>query len=203
MHAPGHRPTEALLASVSRELSQRDAAEVQRLEDAAAANPADVGAQLALIRKLRGLGRAEEALKRLETQSPRFDGDPTWQSEFAVTLIDLDRRDEAIARCRRGVELAPRDPSLMLELATLLFERREPANGLARDDISRAWRLTDRVEDIAPGWPKALAFRAELYALRGDLQAAARYYRLAIEATPREDANRAAYENRLKTLGGG
>jgi len=124
-----------------------------------------------------------------------FADNVTWQTEYAVTLVYLNERDQAIERYRKCLELKPDDPQRGVELAMLLLERREG------NDLEEAWRLAERASALAPGAPFVLACQAELLALRGELEAAVELYRKAVEALPPQSAARRVYEQRARTLG--
>ena len=194
MQVPGHPRTAAALARVSRELSEHDeelARLTKRLED----HPDDVASEVALVRRNRELGLTIEALARLQRGEPRFGDNADWQAEYAVTLVFLDRRDEAMERYHKCLQLDPDDPQRAVELVMLLLERR------AGNDLDRAWALVDHASSLAPGAPSVLACRAELLALRGDLTGAVGLYDQAIHALPPESDRRRIFEQRAKALG--
>jgi tetratricopeptide (TPR) repeat protein len=147
------------------------------------------------VRKLRELGRAREALERFRAHEHEFGDNVAWQTEYAVTLVYLNERDEAIERYRRCLELDPAEPQLLVESAMLLLERRE------EDDLDEAWRLAGRAAELAPGAPSVLICRAELLALRGDLTEAGALYQKAIGSLPPGSELRRKLEARAKTLG--
>ncbi|MCH7808636.1 MAG: hypothetical protein IIB60_05375 [Planctomycetes bacterium] len=196
MQTPGHPPTVKLLRLASERVSARDAPELARLREAAQTAPNDVEAELALVRKLRELGQLDEALGRLHDREARFHSSALWQNEFAWTLVYLDRRDPAIERYRKCLELDPHDAQRLVELSMLLLERRQG------DDLNEAQRLADRAEKLAPGAPFVLICRAELLALRGDLDRAVALYREAIRTMPDDNERRRTLENRARALGG-
>jgi tetratricopeptide (TPR) repeat protein len=194
MQAPGPPRIRAVLDEAVHELVSRDTELAERR--AAAQNaPNDVNAELALLRTLRALGLLAEALNRLESREAAFASFPEWQAEYAVTLVLLGRRDEAIARYRRVLQLAPENPQIAVELAMLLLERRES------DDLTQAWELSNRAMQAAPDAPNVLACRAELLALRGDLAQAVELYRRAIDRLPPDSPARHSFEERARTLG--
>ena len=195
MQVPEHPPTVQALAFVSDKVCIQHDAEVQALRVEAEKNPLDAAAEVALIRKLVQLARTDEALARLRARQGQFGDSPGWQYEYAVTLVLLDRRDEAIARYARCLELAPTDVDLRVELASLLLERREG------DDLDRAWELTARAMELAPEAPSVLGCRAELLALRGDLQAAGALYQRAIERLPPDSDAWRQFRERAAALG--
>ena len=112
-----------------------------------------------------------------------------------MTLVYLNERDQAIDRYRRCAALAPDDADVIVELAMLLFERRE------NDDLAEAEQLVDRASEMAPGAPTVLVCRAELVALQGDLATAGELYRRAIEALPPGSNQRRVYQERASVLG--
>jgi Flp pilus assembly protein TadD len=180
---------------VSRELATQSESELDRLRQSADDAPADLEAELALIRKLRELGRIEEALDRLRAGEDRFQPIAALQAEYAVTLVYLNDRDGAIDRYRRSADLDPQNPQVAVELAMLLLERRQ------HDDLDRAWDLVTRASELAPQSPFAKVCRAELLALRGDIAGAVASYHDAIRLLPPGHELRRACEERAKTLG--
>ncbi len=196
MQVPGHRSTGAALATVTRELAVRSAEELAELERKAEAAPDDVGVQLTLVRKLRDVGRLEDARRILRRRDHRFPASSEWQTEYAVTLVLLNDRDGAIDRYRAALELRPDHPRAAVELAMLLLERREDT------DIEEAWELSTRAKRLAPHDPFVLVCRAELLALRGDIEQAVAVYRDAIRALPPNSPQRRAMEERARALGG-
>jgi tetratricopeptide (TPR) repeat protein len=194
MQVPGHPPTAAALRSVSRELTQRDP-DLPRLTRQADDNPADVDAETALVRRLRDLGLLHEAVTRFREREDRFAGSATWQAEYAVTLVYLNERDEAIERYGRSLSLAPEEAQRAVELAMLLLERRNIG------DLEEARRWVEHASRLAPDAPSVLACRAELLALRGDIGGALALYDRAIRLLPPESDQRGVFEQRAKALG--
>jgi tetratricopeptide (TPR) repeat protein len=195
MQVPGHPSTASALERASRELSLQEHEQLSRLAQTAADRPDDVEAEVATSRMMRELGRMHDALDRFRTSESRFSASALWQSEYAVTLVYLNDLDGAIARYLQAIELAPDDPQRMVELAMLLLERRQ------EDDLNQAWELATRASRVAPGAPYVLICRAELLALRGDLQGAVSAYQEAISGLPAGSNQRRALEQRARALG--
>lgn len=195
MQVPDHSGTEQALAYASRRVTEMREPELDRLREKVAIDPNDVEAEIALVVKLREFGLMDQALGRLEAGEKRFDESVAWQTEYAVTLVYLNKRDRAIQRYWKCVTIDPSDPHLAVELAMLLLERREGT------DLGQAEDLAERAETLAPGAPAVLACRAELLALRGDLAAAIRLYERAIEGLPKGSELRRIYEQRAAALG--
>lgn len=195
MQAPGDPTTVDRLAQVSRELTEGDE-QLTSLRRQVADSPEDVDAEIALIRRLRDLGLLGEALTRHQRRQDAFATSPTWQAEFAVTLVYLNRIDQAIDRYRGSLALDPNEPQPAVELAMLLIERRE------RGDLDEAKRWADHAFGLAPNDPSVLACLAELAALHGDLSTAIELYEQAIHLLPPESPQRRTFEQRVQTLGG-
>ena len=194
MQVPDHPPTVAALSRVSRELAQRDE-ELVSLRRYLANRPNDVAAEIALVQRLRELGLAGEALARLHPREADFADRAAWQAEYAVTLVYLNRRDQAVERYRQSLRLDPDNPQRAVELAMLLRERR------AAGDLAEAWRWADHASTLAPDAPSVLVCRAELLALRGDLTGAVGLYERAIRALPPDSERRRLFEHRAEALG--
>ena len=195
MQVPGHPPTAAALEQASRELSVREGEQLSRLARTAEERSDDVEAEVAVIRIMRELGRIRGALDRFRANESRFSASALWQSEYAVTLVYLNDLDGAIVRYLQAIELGPDDPQRMVEVAMLLLERRQD------NDLDQAWELATRASHLAPGAPFVLICRAELLALRGDMQGAVAAYQEAIRALPAGTDQRQALEQRARTLG--
>ncbi|MEE8411391.1 MAG: hypothetical protein V3S47_02730, partial [Acidobacteriota bacterium] len=157
--------------------------------------PDDVAAEIALLQRLRELGLAGEALARLQPREVDFANSAAWQAEYAVTLVYLNRRDQAVERYRQSLRLDPDNPQRAVELAMLLRERR------AAGDLDEAWRWAEHASTLAPDAPSVLVCRAELLALRGDLTGALALYERAIRALPVGSDRRRLFEQRAKALG--
>ena len=136
-----------------------------------------------------------EALGRLEQAGDRFEKVLEWQVEYAVTLAYLNRRDDAIGRYRMALAIQPDSANLLVELAMLLLERRREG------DIEDAWSLAGRAESVAPRMAVVLVCKAELLALRGNLNEAVRLYEQAIGLLPPRNEMRRVYTERAAVLG--
>jgi tetratricopeptide (TPR) repeat protein len=196
MQFPGHKETEEALQWAGEALSKAAEDELEQLRLAAAANPANLDLELALVAKLRDLARYDEALARLAAAESRFASYAAFQREYAVTLVMAGRRDEAIERYRQCVKLAHDDGTARVELAALLMERQ--ANG----DLAEAERMLEAAEAVAPDLDGVLILRAKLLALKGDLDGAVALYRRLIQALPQDSELRQVLREEVKKLGG-
>jgi len=195
MQVPGHAATveafqrarDVMAATVSQDLA--------RLRQVAESQTGDAEVQLQLVRKLRDIGRATEARDHMRSHDDQFKDSAGWQAEFAVTLVFLNRRDEAIDRYRRAVLLDQNNPQVAVELAMLLVERRQG------NDLVEAAALADAASRLAPGSSSVLVCRAELEALGGNIAGAQALYRDAIRALPADHPLRPVYQERLGVLG--
>ncbi len=196
MQVPENPPTHAALERASDEVLRKGQGdEIDRLRREADARREEIGPQLALIRRLRDLGRTEQALIRLQSGEDRFADYVEWQAEYAVTLVYLDQRDLAIAHYRSAIRLSPRSPQLMVELAMLLLERRDEG------DVGDAKRLSEQAEILAPDNPAVLVCRAEVLALAGEISEAIELYHRAAAGLALDDPRHRMFEERAKALG--
>lgn len=196
MQVPGHPPTEEALRIASQRLAGAQESALTDLRDEANGNPGHLPIQIALVRRLRDVGLINEALAHLKKHEDRFTDSGDWQYEFAVTLVMKNRLDDAIERYRRCIDLQPAKTGTIIELGMLLIERRE------RGDLAEATSLCDAASEQAPNDPRALVCRAEIAALRGDLDQAARAYESAIRMVPPGSNLHRSWSERKKALGG-
>jgi protein O-mannosyl-transferase len=195
MQAPNDPETQRALAEASNQLRLAAGPQLKALEQAARENPNNMAAQLAYVRMLRSLGLTADALKELELGKVHFADDSEWMSEWATTLVYLDRRDDAIEKYRRALELEANNAQLMVELGMLLLERR------AGSDIENADRMVRRGLELQPESAKFHAALGEVLAVKGDIVSARKCFRRAFELSqPGSDDTRRLAE-RLRTLG--
>ncbi len=192
---PGHAATEEALAFVKETLRTSHSQALDAARQLADNNPQEVGAEIAFLKKLQKYDRFDEALARLKAREADFSADLAWQVEYAVTLVLSDNRDDAVVRYQKCIELAPENPILRVELAMLLFERRDDG------DIDQAWDLCNRAAAIDPIQPEAILCQAELYAFKGDISRALELYRSAIDLLSPADPRRSSWQQRARTLG--
>lgn len=196
MQFPGHPEVDAALHIVGNLLAGRREGELAAAREAADARPDDLDAELNYLRMLIDLGRNEEALARMDSADKRFSAHVAWQRQYAVALLYAGRRDAAIVRYQRCLELAPSAPGTMVELAALLLERRDAG------DQEEAERLVRRALELAPDDAGARVLHAEMLAMRGDIEEALRVYAKVIESLPADSPQRTAWEARARTLAG-
>ncbi|MGB9122752.1 MAG: tetratricopeptide repeat protein [Candidatus Angelobacter sp.] len=104
-------------------------------------------------------------LAQLLQQSPRNSADLDYY--YGVALAHLERWDEAGKALSDGQGLAPTDKRFPIELAGVAFKQKK--YGEARHDLHRALRLDPKDE-------YANEFLATVYFLRGNLEAALKYW---------------------------
>jgi tetratricopeptide (TPR) repeat protein len=196
MQVPGHPPTTAQLELVRSLMQQARSSQLQSVLRAALEAPQDVQAELSVVRMLRELGRPYDAIARFKAGTDRFADSAAWQAEYAVTLIFLNRIDEAIERYRLALALNPDDIATSVELAMLLLERR------AADDVAEAWQLANAALAAAPTNPNVLVCQAELHAFDGNIGEALQNYRAAIGSLAADDPRRSVFAARARVLGG-
>lgn len=194
MQVPGHPMTRKALEQAAAKVAGDPGSPLRELEQSAQQNANDPNIQLASIRLLRELGRTEQALQLLQKNAPKFPGNADWAYETAITLVYLNRRDEAIEAYGATLALRP-TPQAHVELGMLLIERR------TGDDVPRA---RDLVEKALAAEPENATFHAalgEIQALQGDLEGAGRSLRRALELTDPKGDYAKILSERIKSLG--
>jgi tetratricopeptide (TPR) repeat protein len=192
--SPNHPATVAALDDVVKRLEMTDRS-LEALRQRASDRPADVGAQLALLRRLRELGLLEEARERFSLGESQFESNAEWQLEYAVTLVLLGRVDDAIERYRVALLIDPANAQAAVELAMLLLERRR------EQDLAEAWTWAELAESAGGVTPNVLVCQAEILAARGDLSGALERFQRVLDMLPPDSAQRRIFEQRAKTLG--
>ena len=195
MQVPGHPETQVALSEASAAMELRVGPQLKQLEQTARENPDDVAAQLPYIRFLRSIGQTHEALRLLELGVVKFGDDSEWAAETAITLVYLDRRDEAIEKYRRALELNQTNAQLMVELAMLLIERRAPG------DVEEARKLVGKAVAIQPESASVHAAFGEIQALEGDIAKARDSFRRAIQLAPPGSEYSRLLSERAKAIG--
>lgn len=212
--AEAHRVLGALLA-----LRGDDRGAAAHFSSSLELDPEQAGVRLKLANALARRGRFAEALEhydRLLASHPGYAAE--LRAKRATALVNLGRRDEAIAEFRRAVEAAPEDPRLRLRFAEALeylgeteaaAEQWAAAARLAGDDAQRARLLAEdgsrlvsqgRFEEAVAQFTESLALDPERMAVRnelasvlghlGRLDQAVAEYRKVIDAEPRHAAAR-------------
>lgn len=194
MQAPGHAGTRRALATVADRLSAAAFTQIRDFEASVSQEGSDPDSQMAAIRMLRELGRTEQALALLQQHASRFPQHADGAYETAVTLVYLNRRDDAIEAYRRAIELRPA-PQTMVELGMLLFERREG------EDVKEARSLVEAAIARQPGTPPFHAAMGEILSLQGDRAGAQKSFRKAVELTDPGSEYARVLNERMKTLG--
>ncbi|GIU79293.1 MAG: hypothetical protein KatS3mg005_2531 [Bryobacteraceae bacterium] len=100
-----------------------------------------------------GMDKAQSLVDRIRALDPA-------EAEYALAQIAEKKKlyDSAEAHLKRAVELAPRQVGRVIDLARFLARRGR---------LPEADRVLDQAEQIAPGSPKVLFARAELYIQTG------------------------------------
>jgi tetratricopeptide (TPR) repeat protein len=159
------------------------------LQAALRADPGAVQAHYPLAMAQRALGRSAEADAHLKLWKDveLLPADPLMEEIAALlgTAIDyevrgtraMDRRDwpEAIAAFRAGLERAPDDPSLHLNLGTALY---------LSGDLARAQAAFENAVRLSPGYARAHFTLGVLHAERGRPDAAIEQLTAAVNADP-------------------
>lgn len=194
MQAPGHAATRQALARSAGLLNADASTQIRDFEASVSQEGSDPDSQLAAIRMLRELGRTEQALALLYQHASRFPQHADGAYETAVTLVYLNRRDEAIDAYRRAIVLRP-TPQSQVELGMLLLERREG------EDVKEARSLVERAIARQPRTPPFHAAMGEILSLQGDRAGAQKSFRKAVELTDPASEYARVLNERMKTLG--
>jgi tetratricopeptide (TPR) repeat protein len=191
---PGHPPTEAALARAGGMIAAADAT-LEQLRELEGRQPDNFDVHIALVRRLREVGQAGEALRRMREREAAFGDRVEWLAEYAVTLQTADRREEALMVYRRCLTLTPENAQLAMELASLLLERR------AEGDLDEAWKWLDHAARIAPNAPMLAYLKAEILVVRGRPAEALELLEQAIRGSPPDSPHRRIFEERAAALG--
>ena len=127
---------------------------------------------------LRGQGRLEESLALLDASASRFENEPDWIAERAITLGLLGRGEEGLALLSRA-STAGDEASLHHARALLLLVSGRGPEGLA--EVERALALD-------PATPSPLRLSGDYLSGRGDFGAATRAYERYLESRPKDAA---------------
>jgi len=195
MQFPSHRETQAALETLRQKFVLASSDELATLKETADRSPDDLDAELAYVKRLVDVAAFASALERFELAEPRFSHSARWQHEYATTLLFSGRKDDAIRRMQRAVELSPDNVSMHVECAALLMERQTQGDMEAADVFIR------RAEALDANAVFTRVLRAEWLALRGDLVAAREIYRLVLESIPEDHPQRAVWKARRNLLG--
>ena len=137
-------------------------------------------------------GRRTEAIELLrQTTARRPPFVPAFR-ELAGQLATDERLEEAIAVIDRGIELAPENIELQLDLARLCLQQNK--RGKARAALLKA-------NEAAPGRPEILRELARVLLLEGEYSAAADHYRQALALRPDDALTRADLATCLLEMG--
>lgn len=195
MQAPGDPQTKAALAEAARAMETQAASKLAELRRNAGEHRQDVEAQLELVRLLRSIGRVPDALELLENGNDAFGSRADWLAEWAITLVYLDRRDDAIEKYGQAIARSPENGQLMVELAMLLIERR------GAGDVARAHALTEKAVAGTPRAANVHAAMAEILAIEGDIARGRQELRTAIQLAPAGSEYQRMLIEREKSLG--
>ena len=138
---------------------------------------AEFDTQLAIA--LRGAGRDDDALARLNRAIKR---EPPYAAAFVELgdlLTTMKRHDEAIDTLSRGLDVAPMLPEMSAQLGYALLERRS---------FAEAKSAFARTLSVAPDRYNALFGMAKAHQELGECQAAADYFRRCLAIRPDDAA---------------
>ncbi|MGD9093630.1 MAG: hypothetical protein PVF74_12350, partial [Anaerolineales bacterium] len=135
---------------------------------------------------LRELGHLEEARQVLSEAYLRTPTNVDIASIYAHTLIDLNKRWQAITPLETVLNSNPEDPTPFLEYARCLLELSGERHSKAQ--TNRLIPTLQRVLQLSPGHPEATVLLAEAYAADGEYLVAMDTYQDAMEANLEQEA---------------
>jgi len=191
---PGHPWTQRMLASARARLAESAARRVAEAEQAVGEHPDDLPALVRLADELVAAGRPGDAAARLLAAESRFSATAEYHRHLAAALVMANRREEAEARYRRALELSAEDVTSLVELATLLLDRRREG------DVDEARRLVERAAAVSPASIPVALCRAELLVMDERRTEAAAIYRKIAASLPEGNELRRTCEIRAASL---
>ena len=114
---------------------------------------------------------------------------------LAVALVMAKRTNDAVGRYRRALELELDNAPRLVQLGTLLMDRR------GEGDLTEVRRLIGQAHRLAPDRIEVRLARAELLALEGRRAEAAELYRAVAADLPEGSDYKRACELKAETLG--
>lgn len=139
--------------------------------------PTSKGAWVTRSLALMAMDKYEPALVSIRIAARISPNDPVVRRHFAQILVKLNQPTQAATQFQKSLKLDPNDPTAHEEYATLLANEHQWQQ--ARAQWNAALLLN-------PGYAHARAGLAKLDYLQGNLSAAQKQYRLAVQAAGRE-----------------
>ncbi|MGH9742711.1 MAG: tetratricopeptide repeat protein, partial [Candidatus Acidiferrum sp.] len=142
------------------------------LQRAAELNPDDSAVQVRLAQAERVAGQHDAALVAMQRAADVNPASLALQESYARSLIEAGRIDPAYAQFQKILTRWPHNADALVDTGLL-------AHRLGHDEVAvEDWQ---RAVDSAPGQPNAQLYLAQALDQQGELQAAARHYRIYLE----------------------
>jgi tetratricopeptide (TPR) repeat protein len=149
-----------------------EASALPALERAAALNPNDSAVQARLARAEQLTGQRDAALAAMQRAAALNPASLALQESYGRSLIEAGRDSDAYNHFQKIIARWPRNADALVDYGML-------AHRLGRDEEAvDSWR---RAVDVDPRQPNAQLYLAQALDQQGELQAAARHYRVYLE----------------------
>lgn len=143
--------------------------ELKLLEQAAQANPEDVGLQMQLGRRYREMGRYEDAIRVFRESLRRHPEDVAMYHMLGDIYKEMGQEKEALAQYKKAAEVAPQNPAAHNKLGMVYMEWGRPK------EAEEAFRAAIKAD---PNFAEAYFHLGELLEIKGDLTGAGESYSL-------------------------
>jgi tetratricopeptide (TPR) repeat protein len=149
-----------------------EATALPALRRAAALNPNDSAVQMRLARAEQVTGQRDASLAAMQRAAALNPANLALQESYGRSLIEAGRDSDAYNHFQKVIARWPRNADALVNYGML-------AHRLGRDEEAvDSWR---RAVDADPGQPNAQLYLAQALDQQGELQAAARHYRVYLE----------------------
>ncbi len=151
----------------------------------------DTAARLSQVQKLLSQGKPDAAQAELRRALQKEPANPHLNNAMALTLLAMERHEQALFFLTRALEARPDDPALLVNLGRTLGTLKRPDEALAR---------FARATEVAPNMIEAREGLAHMLRLSDRLTDAADQLRLALASHPDDPALASMYTGLLMHL---